>query len=100
MFYTNLEVTWEVAGEPDSYGDVPYEPAVFVPVRKQPRQELIKTSDGRELLSRSIFYIDPKVELEASKIKRQDKLDGEIVESIYVMCDRMNRPKMYRFITV
>lgn len=100
MSYTNLEVTWEIAKAPNSYGDVLYKPAVSILVRKQPKQELIKTSDGRELLSRSIFYVDPKTVLRANAIKRLDKLDGETIESIYVMCDRMNRPKMYRFITV
>lgn len=100
MSYTNKKVTWESAGEIDAYNDVHYGSAVTISVRKQPGQELIRTSDGREILCRSIFYVDPKVESRAASIKRLDKLDGEKVEDTYVMCDRMNRPKMYRFITV
>ena len=100
MSYTNKKVTWESAGKENNYNDVQYSKAVNIFVRKQPKQELIKTSDGRELLCRSIFYVDPKIEINADKIKRLDKIDGETVEDTYVMCDRMNRPKMYRFITV
>lgn len=100
MSYTNMKVTWESAGEVDTYNDIQYGSAVTISVRKQPRQELIRTSDGREILCRSIFFVDPYVEPRAASIKRLDKLDGEKVEDTYVMCDRMNRPKMYRFITV
>ena len=100
MSYTNKKVTWESAGEENAYNDALFGQAVTISVRKQPKQELIKTSDGRELLCRSIFYVDPKVEPNAAQIKRLDKIDGERVEDTYVMCDRGNRPKMYRFITV
>ena len=95
-----MQVTWKSAGEINAYNDVQFAEAVNIFVRKQPKQELIKTSDGRELLCRSIFYVDPKIEPNASKIKRLDLIDGEKVEDTYVMCDIMNRPKMYRFITV
>ena len=100
MSYTNMKVTWESAGEEDMYNDVQYGQAVTILARKQIKQELIKTSSGRELISRSIFYVDPKVEKQAALIKRLDKLDGEKIEIIYVMCDRMNRPKMYKLTTV
>ena len=100
MSHTNKKVTWRSAGKADNYGDVQYGSAVTITVRKQPKQELIRTSDGRELLCRSVFYVDPKVESRAAEIKRLDLLDGEKIEDTYVMCDRMNRPKMYRFITV
>ena len=100
MSSTNAQVIWESAGEVNTYNDIPYSMAVTIRARKQPKQELIKTTDGREILSRSIFYVDPKVEANASAIKRLDKLDGEKVESIYVMCDRANRPKRYRFMTI
>lgn len=100
MSYTNTKVTWESAGAEDTYDDVSYSPVIKISARKQPRQELIRTPDGRELLSRSIFYVDPKIEAVAASIKRLDKLDGEKIEAIYVMCDLLNRPKMYKFITV
>lgn len=100
MSYTNAQVAWESAGEEDLYSDVQYAKAVSICARKQPKQDLVRTSDGREILSRSIFYVDPKIERHASSIKRLDRLDGERVESVYVMCDRMNRPKMYRFVTI
>lgn len=100
MSYTNKKVIWQSAKEVDQYGDVQYSEAVTVTVRKQLKQELVRTSDGRELLCRSIFYVDPLVEHNVAQIKRLDLLDGEKVEDTYVMCDRMNRPKMYRFTTV
>lgn len=100
MSYTNAQVTWESAGESNLYNDALYSQAVAIKARKQPKQDLVTTSDGREVLSRSIFYVDPRVEARASQIKRLDKLDGEKVESVYVMCDKLNRPKMYRFITI
>lgn len=100
MSYTNKPVTWESAEKTDNYADVQYGQAVTVYARKQTKQEIVRTSDGRELLCRSIFYIDPKVTRQASQIKRLDKLDGETIENIYVMCDRQNKPKMYRFITI
>ena len=100
MSFTNKKVSWQSAKKADQYGDMRYSEAVTVTVRKQPKQELVRTSDGRELLCRSIFYVDPYVEHHAAQIKRLDLLDGEKVEDTYVMCDRMNRPKMYRFITV
>lgn len=100
MSYTNKKVSWQSTKKADQYGDTQYSKAVTVTVRKQPKQELVRTSDGRELLCRSIFYVDPHVEHNAAQIKRLDLLDGEKVEDTYIMCDRMNRPKMYRFITV
>lgn len=100
MSYTNASVTWESVGESDLYNDALYGVAVTIKARKQPKQDLVRTTDGREVLSRSVFYVDPKLEPRAANIKRLDKLDGEKVESVYVMCDRMNRPKMYRFVTI
>lgn len=100
MSFTNKKVVWESSGEINIYNDAQSGRAVTILVRKQPKQELIRTSDGRELLCRSVFYVDPKVEPNASKIKRLDKIDGEKIEDVYIMCDIMNRPKMYRFITV
>lgn len=100
MCYTNQKVTWETAQSADMYADMPVGQAATIFARKQPKQELIKTSDGRELLSRSVFYVDPKVEERAAQIKRLDRLDGELVEAVYVMCDLANRPKMYRFVTI
>lgn len=100
MPLTNLSVTWESIGVFDKYSDAQYGSAVTILARKQPKQELLRTSDGRVLLCRSIFYVDPRVEPNAAAIKRLDKLDGEKVEDTYVMCDLSNRPKMYRFITI
>ena len=34
------------------------------------------------------------------KISKLDKLDGETVEDVYVMCDLYNKPKLLRFITI
>jgi hypothetical protein len=84
----------------DIYGDICRPQEIEVLVRKQPHENVINTSDGRTLLTKSIFYADPRVEPNTMKIAKMDKLDGETVVQIYVMCDRYNKPKMVRFITV
>ena len=100
MSYTNQKVSWEHRTSQDIYGDISHNTAVSIIARKQPHQEVIKTSDGRELLSKSIYYVEVKVEPNALSIARLDKLDGEIVESIYVMCDLGNTPKLVKLVTV
>ena len=84
----------------DVYGDVSRPYSIEVLVRKQPHEDVINTSDGRTLLTKSIFYADPRVEPNAMKIAKMDKLDSETIVQIYIMCDRYNKPKMVRFITV
>lgn len=84
----------------DEYNDI-YRPTVMdVMVRKQPHEEVLKTSDGKEILTKSYFYVDPKIEPHALDIKYMDKLDGEIVMQKYIMCDLHNKPKMVRYITI
>lgn len=110
MRYTNQKVKWErCTTRVDDYGDVSrvkstgkkkIDRPVMLFARKQPHNELIKTSDGRELFSRNIYYIDPSIEKYAMQIKELDLLDNELVAQVYVMCDLMNHPKMVRFITV
>ena len=84
----------------DIYGDISRPYSIEVLVRKQPHEGVINTSDGRTLLTKSIFYADPRVEPNAMKIAKMDKLDSETIVQIYIMCDRYNKPKMVRFITV
>lgn len=100
MSRTNQKVSWEHRISQDTYGDISYDEVVSIKARKQPHQEVIKTSDGRELLSKSIYYVEVSVEPNALSIVRLDKLDSEIVESIYVMCDLMNAPKLVKLVTV
>lgn len=100
MSYTNQIVNWQAHGTQDAYGDMQYSEAQSIKARKQPKQEIVKTSEGKELLSRSYFYVDPRVEPNALKIGKMDKLDGELITAKYEMCDRYNRVKMVRFITV
>lgn len=105
MSYTFQKVSWQKNIKNgnsivDEYGDIVRESAVTIIARKQPHQHVIKTGDGRELLARSIYYVDPKVEPNAMSIAKMDTLDGELIEEIYVMCDLHNIPKMVRFITV
>lgn len=84
----------------DEYNDI-YRPTIMnIIVRKQPHEEVIKTSDGKEILTKSYFYVDPKIEPHALDIKYMDKLDGETVMQKYIMCDLCNKPKMVRYITV
>lgn len=103
MSYTNTSVTWEKCSqEPieNIYGDIQRNAPIAIKARKQPHQEVVKTSEGREVLSKTIYYVDPKIEPNALAISRMDKLDGETIEQKYVMCDLQNRPRMVRFITV
>lgn len=100
MSYTNQEVGWEAHGAQDAYGDMAYKAPKTIKARKQPKQEIVKMADGKELLSQSYYYVDPKVEREALNIGSMDKLDGELIISRYAMCDKANKVKMVRFITV
>lgn len=106
MSYTNAHVSWQGCirenGTPkqDAYGDMQYLEAETIRARKQPMQELVRTADGREYLSRSIYYIDPRVSPQATQVQAQDKLDGELVIDTYVMCDLRNRPRMVRARTI
>lgn len=100
MSYTNQEVNWEVHGAQNDFGDMSYAVSQTVKARKQPKQEIVKTAEGKEILSRSYFYVDPFTEPKALEISKMDKLDGELVVERYVMCDLANRPKMVRLITV
>lgn len=84
----------------NEYGDVTRPTSVTIKARKQPHEEVIKTSDGKEILTKSYFYVDPKIEPHALDIKYMDKLDGETVMQKYIMCDLSNKPKMVRYITV
>jgi hypothetical protein len=105
MSYTNKKVTWEQCAQTNGsimneYGDLTRPIEVTLLVRKQPHEEVIKTSDGKEILTKSYFYVDPKIEPHALDIKYMDKLDGETVMQKYIMCDLHNKPKMVRYITV
>lgn len=100
MSYTNQEVSWEAHGLQDDYGDLSYRAARTIKARKQPKQELIKTSEGKEVLSRTFYYVDPRQEENALNIQNADRLDGELIVARYVMCDFLNRPKMVRLVTV
>lgn len=84
----------------DEYNDIFRPTTIDVTVRKQPHEEVIKTTDGKEILTKSYFYVDPKIEPHALDIKYMDKLDGETVMQKYIMCDLGNKPKMVRYITV
>lgn len=105
MSYTNKTVTWEACDPSsdimDEYGDIVRTlKSGGILARKQPHESVIEGPGGKALLTKSIFYVDPKVEPQALMIAKMDKLDGETIEQIYVMCDRSNNPKMIRFITV
>ena len=84
----------------DTYNDVAYKEAISVIARKQPKSEIVKDTNGHEMLSKSVYYIDPNVEHNALSINKMDKLDGELIIDIYVMCNLHNKPRMIRYITV
>lgn len=105
MSYTNKKVTWEKCNAygdsiMNEYNDIYRSTSVTILARKQPHEDVIKTTDGKEILTKSYFYVDPKIEPHALDIEYMDKLDGETVMQKYIMCDLHNRPKMVRFITV
>lgn len=84
----------------NEYNDIQRPEVTNILARKQPHEDVLKTADGKEILTKSYFYVDPKIEPRALEIKYMDKLDGELVMQKYVMCDLHNKPKMVRFITV
>ena len=84
----------------DAYGDIIRKPPVQVLVRKQPHEDVTTTSNGKTVITKSIFYVDPTIEPNALNIKYMDKLDGETVFQKYVMCARSNKPRIVRYITI
>lgn len=84
----------------DEYNDISRTDAIVIRARKQPHEEILKTSDGKEILTKSYFYVDPRVEPNALSIEKMDKLDGEIVMQKYIMCGLRNKPIMVRYITI
>lgn len=125
MSYTNKKITWEqcstnvtktVPSEDLStnerrvvnnyetieniYGDISRPLSKTILARKQPHEQVIRTTDGKEVLTKSYFYVDPRVEPNALSIEKMDKLDGETVMEKYVMCDLSNKPRMVRYITI
>lgn len=105
MSYTNKKITWEQCSKTNGsimneYGDVTRPTSVTIMARKQPHETVLRTADGKELLTKSYFYVDPRIEPNALSIEKLDKLDGETVMEKYIMCDLSNKPKMVRYITV
>ena len=105
MYYTNKKVTWKQCAQTDGtimneYNDIVRKEDVIILARKQPHEEVLKTSDGKEILTKSYFFVDPKIEPNALSIEKMDKLDGETVMQKYIMCDLHNKPKMVRYITI
>lgn len=100
MSYTNAQVTWQKRIKQDPFGDYTYADPVLVRARKQHKQTVIKTSDGRELLSEGTYYVEVGVEPNALQIAANDKLDGYSIEQRYVMSDLANEPVMIRLVVV
>ena len=97
---THMEETSDIFSIVDPYNDVSYKEAVSVIARKQPKSEIVKDTNGHEMLSKSVYYIDPSIEHNALSINKMDKLDGELIIDIYVMCNLYNKPRMIRCITI
>ncbi len=103
MSYTFKEVTWKSSTKipnTDVYGDLVYSRGILVVARKQPKNRIVVTSGGKEVLCKSVYYIDPKKSPDVEKIKRFDLLDDELIEDVYIMCNLVNKPTLYRFITI
>ena len=95
--YAQKMVKWEARKPQNRYGDIEYELPVEIKARKQPHEDIIKTAEGKELMSKHVFYVDAS---ETRQIEDMDKLDGELVVSKYVMCSLNNKARLVRFITV
>lgn len=122
MSYTSQKVAWKACSSnpiENKYGDIEYNKDILcsktticglckvgsnlslsILARKQPMSKVFKTGDGRELLAKTVYYVDPYEEPKALEIKKMDRLDGELIEDIYIMVDLANKPRMLRFITV
>lgn len=106
MSYTFQKVAWEHSTSNDAgsimnaYGDIHRQEPVNITARKQPHEEVINNTDGSEILTKSIYYVDPSIEKHAKDIAYMDKLDGETVVKIYNMCTLSGKVRMIRFITV
>ena len=100
MSYTFKEVSWEARKPQNLFGDIEYENTKSIKARKQLKQELIKTAEGKEVLSKSIFYVESYTEAEAFNIAEMDKLDGETIIQKYEMCDLVNNVILIKFATV
>ena len=84
----------------NQYGDIVRKEAVTIIARKQPHEEVTTIDVGKEVLTKNIYYVDPKIEPNALSISKYDLLDNELIVNVYKMCDHYNKVKMIRFITV
>ena len=105
MSLTNKKVLWtsykkQGLSIDNKYGDRVINEPVTILARKQSHQEVIKGDNGQELLTKNIYYVDARTEVNALSIEKLDLLDGDTIEQIYDMCDLFNNVIMRRFITV
>lgn len=100
MSYTHQKVAWEARQPQNVYGDFSYASSQLITARKERKQAIVKTVEGRELLSRTTYYVSPTEESNALLIEEMDKLDGELIVSRYQMCSLKGTVKLIRFITV
>lgn len=100
MSYTNASVQWRACIGTSEYGDIARASAVTIAARKQPHQQVIRTENGKELLTKHIYYVDPSIEPHALEINKLDMLDNEIIIETYRMCTLANNVRMIRFITI
>lgn len=105
MSYTHAQVSWESCTLDNNsivnkYGDIVRKDPVNIIARKQPHSEVITDETGKTYLTKSIYYVDPKVEANTKNIRKYDKLDGDLIINVYEMRDLYDQLKMIRFITV
>lgn len=105
MSYTHQKVSWKACSKINGsivnrYGDtIPVE-AVTIIARKQHHEEVVTTEEGRTVLTKNIFYVEPSKEPNAFLIEKYDLLDDEKIVKIYRMNDLMGKCKLIRFITI
>ena len=105
MSYTHQKVSWKACSEIrggicNLYGDTENIEEVQITARKQPHEEVLTLEDGKTVLTRNIYYVEPSREPNAFSILKYDLLDGEKIINIYKMMDLMGNCKLIRFITI
>lgn len=100
MSYTFLKVSWQAHNGTSVYGDYEYSAPVSIIARKQQTEEIVQTTEGKELLSKHVFYVEPNKEPNALFITEMDKLDNELVLKKQTFNNIFNEPKLLKFITV
>ena len=74
----------------NQYGDIVRKQAVTIIARKQPHEEVTTIDVGKEVLTKNIYYVDPKIEPNAcrwSKGRTVRSSNGPLVSSVFCFAE-------------